>query len=148
MTKRIFRSIFSVSAVILVISIGLILGLLYGHFGKRLEKELKQEAAYLALAVEKDGEESLAKLSKTGERVTLIDSDERCFMTIRPILPLWRTIRTGRKYRRQKKQEKGMRPEPLQPWERKRSIMLSGWKTGRFFVYPVRNIRLQESWEE
>ena len=75
MTKRIFRSIFSVSAVILVISIGLILGLLYGHFGKRLEKELKQEAAYLALAVEKDGEESLAKLSKTGERVTLIDSD-------------------------------------------------------------------------
>lgn len=48
MTKRIFRSIFSVSAVILVISIGLILGLLYGHFGKRLEKELKQEAAYLA----------------------------------------------------------------------------------------------------
>ena len=74
MTKRIFV-IFSVSAVILVISIGLILGLLYGHFGKRLEKELKQEAAYLALAVEKDGEESLAKLSKTGERVTLIDSD-------------------------------------------------------------------------
>ena len=75
MTKRIFRSIFSVSAVILVISIGLILGLLYGHFGKKLEKELKQEAAYLALAVEKDGGESLAKLSKTGERVTLIDSD-------------------------------------------------------------------------
>ena len=42
MTKRIFRSIFSVSAVILVISIGLIMGLLYGHFGDQLEKELKQ----------------------------------------------------------------------------------------------------------
>ena len=36
MTKRIFRSIFSVSAVILVISIGLIMGLLYGHFGDQL----------------------------------------------------------------------------------------------------------------
>ena len=43
MTKRIFRSIFSVSAVILVISIGLIMGLLYGHFGDQLEKELKPE---------------------------------------------------------------------------------------------------------
>lgn len=55
MTKRIFRSIFSVSAVILVISIGLIMGLLYGHFGDQLEKELKQEAVYLAIAVENDG---------------------------------------------------------------------------------------------
>ena len=73
MTKRIFRSIFSVSAVILVISIGLIMGLLYGHFGDQLEKELKQEAVYLAIAVENDGVESLNRLSKTGERVTLID---------------------------------------------------------------------------
>ena len=55
MTKRIFRSIFSVSAVILVISIGLIMGLLYGHFGDQLKKELKQEAVYLAIAVENDG---------------------------------------------------------------------------------------------
>ena len=47
MTKRIFRSIFSVSAVILVISIGLIMGLLYGHFGDQLEKELKQDAISL-----------------------------------------------------------------------------------------------------
>ena len=75
MTKRIFCSIFSVSAVILVISIGLIMGLLYGHFGDQLEKELKQEAVYLAIAVENDGVESLNRLSKTGERVTLIDED-------------------------------------------------------------------------
>ena len=75
MTKRIFRSIFSVSAVILVISIGLIMGLLYGHFGDQLEKELKQEAVYLAIVVENDGVESLNRLSKTGERVTLIDED-------------------------------------------------------------------------
>ena len=75
MTKRIFRSIFSVSAVILVISIGLIMGLLYGHFGDQLEKELKQEAVYLAIAVENDGVESLNRLSKTGERVTLINED-------------------------------------------------------------------------
>ena len=75
MTKRIFRSIFSVSAVILVISIGLIMGLLYGHFEDQLEKELKQEAVYLAIAVENDGVESLNRLSKTGERVTLIDED-------------------------------------------------------------------------
>ena len=75
MTKRIFRSIFSVSAVILVISIGLIMGLLYGHFGDQLEKELKQEAVYLAIVVENDGVESLNRLSKTGERVNLIDED-------------------------------------------------------------------------
>ena len=67
MTKRIFRSIFSVSAVILVISIGLIMDF-YGHFGDQLEKELKQEAVYLAIAVENDGVESLNRLSKTGEK--------------------------------------------------------------------------------
>lgn len=148
MTKRIFRSIFSVSAVILVISIGLILGLLYGHFGKRLEKELKQEAAYLALAVEKDGEESLAKLSKTGERVTLIDSDGTVLYDNKTDPAAMENHQDRSEVQEAEKQEKGMRPEPLQPWERKRFIMLSGWKTGRFFVYPVRNIRLQESWEE
>ena len=75
MTKRIFRSIFSVSAIVLVISISLILGILYGHFGDQLESELKQEAQYLALAVEGKGTEVLEKLPKGGERVTLVSKD-------------------------------------------------------------------------
>lgn len=75
MTKRIFRSIFMVSSVILGISICLVMGILYGYFGEQLEKELRQEAVYLSIAVEKDGAESLKALPKNSERVTLIDAE-------------------------------------------------------------------------
>lgn len=75
MTKRIFRSIFLVSALILCVNFAMILGVLYHHFGERLEKELKKEASYLALTVEKNGADGLESLSKNDDRVTLIAAD-------------------------------------------------------------------------
>ncbi len=75
MTKRIFRSIFLVSALILCVNFAMILGVLYYHFGERLEKELKKEASYLALTVEKNGVDGLEPLSKNDDRVTLIAAD-------------------------------------------------------------------------
>ena len=43
MTKRIFRSIMLVSALVLVIGLGFIMGILYHYFGSQIEKELKSE---------------------------------------------------------------------------------------------------------
>ena len=51
MTKRIFRSIFCVSALVLVAGLVLMLGVLYPYFNDQLEKELDREAHYLALVV-------------------------------------------------------------------------------------------------
>ena len=45
MTKRIFRSIMLVSALVLVIGLGFIMGILYHYFGSQIEKELKSETA-------------------------------------------------------------------------------------------------------
>ena len=141
MTKRIFRSIFSVSAVILVISIGLIMGLLYGHFGDQLEKELKQEAVYLAIAVENDGVESLNRLSKTGERVTLIDEDGTVLYDNKADAGTWRIIRTGRKFRRLRNPAKAM-PPVLPPLSGKRPcITLCVWRMVRSFVCQVHSIQ-------
>ena len=75
MTKRIFRSIFFVSALMLLAGLALMIGVLYPYFNRQLDKELEREAQYLALVVEKEGMEGLAALLKTEERVTLITPD-------------------------------------------------------------------------
>lgn len=44
MTKRIFKSIFAVSLIVLATCTGVTLGILYHYFGNQLQKELKTEA--------------------------------------------------------------------------------------------------------
>lgn len=75
MTKRILNAILLVSVLVLMASTGLTMGILYHYFGKQLEKELRAEAAYLAIAVERDGEEALASLPAEAQRITYIDED-------------------------------------------------------------------------
>lgn len=75
MTKRIFRSIFFVSALMLLAGLALMIGVLYPYFNRQLDKELEREAQYLALVVEKEGVEGLEALPRTEERVTLITPD-------------------------------------------------------------------------
>lgn len=75
MTKRIFRSIMLVSALVLVIGLGFIMGILYHYFGSQIEKELKSETAYLAISVENMGLSALEKLPAESARVTLIAED-------------------------------------------------------------------------
>lgn len=55
MTKRILKSILLVSVIVLTVSSALTMGILYNYFGKQLVKELRKEAAYLAISVEKKG---------------------------------------------------------------------------------------------
>lgn len=75
MTKRILKSILLVSVLVLLVSTGMTMGILYHYFGKQVEGELRTEAAYLAIAVENRGMEALESLPPESERVTYIDED-------------------------------------------------------------------------
>lgn len=75
MTKRILKSILVVSVAVLVMSTTLTMGILYRYFGKQIGKELRREAAYLAIAVEKEGMGAFESLPPEAERVTYIAED-------------------------------------------------------------------------
>ena len=75
MNKRIFRYIMLVSVTCVIAGLAFLMGILYHFFGNQLEKELKAEASYLAVAVEKEGEAAFESLPLEAARVTLIDSD-------------------------------------------------------------------------
>lgn len=75
MTKRILKSILVVSVAVIVMSTTLTMGILYRYFGKQIGKELRREAAYLAIAVEKEGMEAFESLPPEAERVTYIAED-------------------------------------------------------------------------
>ncbi len=75
MTKRIFRSIILVSGLVLLVGLGFMLAVFRQYFDGQLEKELRQEAEYLSLAVQEGGEDALSSLSSQAERVTLVKAD-------------------------------------------------------------------------
>lgn len=75
MTKRIFRTILLVSALVLVCGLACVMGVLYSYFSRQLKEELHDKAAYLAVAVEGDGTATLEKLSGRPERITMVAAD-------------------------------------------------------------------------
>lgn len=77
MTKKIFWRIFLTAMLAAAVSLALIVGVLYGVFDGRAKAELTQEAASLAAAIERvgDDEEYLAALGSLSTRMTLIAAD-------------------------------------------------------------------------
>ena len=75
MTKRIFRSILWVSAMVLLATLIMTMGGIYGYLGSQQKRELRDEILYLAPGVEKEGISYLENLETTGKRITLVDSD-------------------------------------------------------------------------
>lgn len=75
MTKRIFRTILLVSALVLVCGLACVMGVLYSYFSSQLKQELHDKAAYLAVAVESDGMAALEKLKNRPERITYVAAD-------------------------------------------------------------------------
>lgn len=75
MTKKIFKSILLVSALVLALGLAFVLGILYNYFGKQMNTELKKEAAYLSQGVELQGKEYLENLKSKDARITYVDSD-------------------------------------------------------------------------
>ncbi|MCM1083581.1 MAG: ATP-binding protein [Clostridium sp.] len=73
MTKKIFKSIMLVAAVVLVAGFIIIMGFLYSHFSDNQKKQLEDELTLAATAVEMDGQEYLEKLQSTQYRLTWID---------------------------------------------------------------------------
>ena len=75
MTKRIFRSIFSVALVVLMASIGIATSFLYDYFNTTQVKQLKTELALVADTVNKVGVEYFENFDSTVFRFTVIDED-------------------------------------------------------------------------
>ena len=55
MTKKIFKSIMFVCALVLTVGLAAVMGILYSNFDGQMRKELSKEAAYLAYGVEQQG---------------------------------------------------------------------------------------------
>ena len=75
MTKRIFRSIFTVALVVLLASIGIATSFLYDYFNTAQVKQLKAELTLVADTVNKVGVEYFENFDSTMFRFTVIDPD-------------------------------------------------------------------------
>lgn len=75
MTKRIFRSIFLVAAVVLLAAFVLITGVLYEYFSNNQMSQLTAQAQLAAQGVEQAGADYFSGLDETGYRITWIAAD-------------------------------------------------------------------------
>lgn len=75
MTKRIFRSIFTVAAVVLLASFVLITGVLYEYFSNKQMDQLNMQTHLAAQGVETSGESYFDDMDISGCRVTWIAAD-------------------------------------------------------------------------
>ena len=75
MTKKIFKSNILVAVVVLIFGIACVMAILYQHFGKQIDTELKKEATYLAYGVEQNGVDYLNQIKEKDDRITYIVED-------------------------------------------------------------------------
>ena len=75
MTKKIFKSIMFVCALVLAVGLVAVMGILYSNFDGQMRKELSKEAAYLAYGVEQQGVDYLKNIKDKSARITYIDQD-------------------------------------------------------------------------
>ena len=73
MTKRIFRAIFAVAAVVLLLSLAVVLGVLYGHFSEVQWQQLDSELELTRLGLESSGKDYLRSVSAEDLRITWVD---------------------------------------------------------------------------
>ena len=74
MTKRIFRGIFFVSIITMLLSIVFIISVQYQFYSESQLSSLKNEAYYISNIID-DNSEYLESIKKSEDRITLIDSD-------------------------------------------------------------------------
>jgi two-component system phosphate regulon sensor histidine kinase PhoR len=74
-TKKIFKSIMFVCALVLTVGLAAVMGILYSNFDGQMRKELSKEAAYLAYGVEQQGVDYLKNIKDKSARITYIDQD-------------------------------------------------------------------------
>jgi len=74
-TKKIFKSIMFVCALVLAVGLAAVMGILYRNFDGQMRKELSKEAAYLTYGVEQQGVDYLKNIKDKSARITYIDQD-------------------------------------------------------------------------
>jgi two-component system phosphate regulon sensor histidine kinase PhoR len=74
-TKKILKSNILVAVVVLIFGIACVMAILYQHFGKQIDTELKKEATYLAYGVEQNGVDYLNQIKEKNDRITYIAED-------------------------------------------------------------------------
>lgn len=77
MTRKIFKSIFTASLIVLVLTSAMVLVIMYEYSISVSRKHLKTELDLAAQGVERDGMDYLKDFKSSGVRVTWIDSDGR-----------------------------------------------------------------------
>lgn len=75
MTKKIFRSIFACTTIVLVACYALIMGVLYEYFSSVQEKQLQTELSLTVTATEMGGVEYLESVKNANCRLTLVGAD-------------------------------------------------------------------------
>ena len=75
MTKRIFRATLLVGVAVLIASLTLVMGALYGYFGRVQESQLRDELSLAAVGVEQNGMDYLRKLESDQYRITWLGAD-------------------------------------------------------------------------
>ena len=75
MTKRIFRSIFAVAAVVLLLSLGVVLGVLYSNYSDVQWKQLESELQLTRLGLESSGDAYLHSIDTDDFRITWVDGN-------------------------------------------------------------------------
>lgn len=75
MTRKIFKSIMFVCALVLAVGLAAVMGILYSNFDGQMRKELSKEAAYLEYGVEQQGVDYLKNIKDKSARITYIDQD-------------------------------------------------------------------------
>ncbi len=72
MNKKIFRSSFFATLIVLTATVAFIIGILFNLFERRIQAELESEANYLSQAIENEGMDFFDKFESGNNRVTLI----------------------------------------------------------------------------
>ncbi len=75
MTGRIFRSVFSVAIIVLIASLAIATGFVYGYYNNSQTERLKEELSLARVGVENTGADYFANFNSTVFRFTLIASD-------------------------------------------------------------------------
>lgn len=75
MTRKIFKAILFVTITMLVASFTMAIFILYSHYEKKEESQVKNDAIYVAEGIKCSGDEYLNNISDVSERITWIDED-------------------------------------------------------------------------
>lgn len=75
MTNKIFRSTIFVAAVVLLCSLGIIMGVLYGYFNDVQITQLRDELSLAAIGTEENGLSYLQKVDSKRFRITWVNVD-------------------------------------------------------------------------